>query len=67
VEFLLPLLPAAGCAALMFVCFRTMRHSDMPSGQPETSDELAALREKVATLRAELARTRSAPAAMSER
>ncbi len=56
-EFLLALLPAAGCAALMFVCFRMMRHSRMPAAEPDAKDEVVALREENAALREEMART----------
>jgi len=44
----------------MFLCFRTMRHSDMPAGHAE-SDDLDTLRKEVADLREELARARSDP------
>lgn len=60
-ESLLFLLPAAGCAALMFVCFRMMRHSGMPTGEPEAGGEVASLREEVAALREEVARRHSVP------
>lgn len=39
-EFLLALLPAAGCAALMLVCFRMMRNSKM-HGEPENHEVTA--------------------------
>ena len=55
-KFLLALLPAAGCAALMLVCFRMMRSSEMRA-EPENKD-VTALREQVASLREELERTR---------
>lgn len=57
-ESLVSLLPAAGCAALMLVCFRMMRHPEM-HGETEAKDEVVALREEVASLRDELKRTRS--------
>ena len=56
-RFLLSVLPAAACAAAMFLCFRMMRHSDMPA----ESDDLDTLRSEVADLREELARARSVP------
>ncbi len=59
-EFLVALLPAAGCAALMFVCFRMMRHSEMHD-ESGMNSEVAALREEVASLRDELERARSVP------
>lgn len=55
-RFLLALLPAAACAAAMFLCLRMMRHSDMP----DDADDLDSLRKEVADLREELARSRSA-------
>jgi len=58
---LVALLPAAACAALMFVCFRMMRHSGMPAGEPGAKDEVVALREEVAALREEVARTQPVP------
>lgn len=66
-EFLLTLLPAAGCAAVVFVCFRMMRYADMHSGQLDANDELASLREEMAAVRIELERTRSTPTVMSDR
>ena len=56
-RLLLSVLPAAVCAAAMFLCFRMMRHSDMPA----ESDDLDTLRSEVADLREELARARSVP------
>jgi C4-dicarboxylate-specific signal transduction histidine kinase len=53
----LAVLPAAACAAAMFLCFRMMRHSDMPA----ESDDLDTLRNEVADLREELARERAVP------
>jgi hypothetical protein len=68
VEFLLVLLPAVSCAALMFICFRAMRHADTGAASPEKLEDDAALRaqmdvlrEEVTTLRAQLDRERSAP------
>ena len=60
-RLLLSVLPAAVCAAAMFLCFRTMRHSDMPADGHAESDDLDALRKEVAHLREELARARSVP------
>jgi hypothetical protein len=57
---LLFVLPAAACAAAMFLCFRMMRHSDMPADWPER-DDLDALRKEVSDLHQELARARSVP------
>lgn len=56
------LLPAAGCAAAMVVCFRMMRHSETHEGGPGVKDEAVALREEVAAPRDELARTHPVPA-----
>lgn len=58
---LVALLPAAGCAALMFVCFRMMRHSDTPADEPGAKNEVVALREEVAALRDEVAQTQPVP------
>lgn len=66
-EFLFALLPAAGCAALMAVCFRMMRHSAMHAGEPGPKDEVVALREEVAALRDELTRTQFVPADKGDR
>lgn len=60
-RFLLSVLPAAACAAAMFLCFRMMRHSDMPADGHAESDDLDTLRKEVADLREELARARSVP------
>lgn len=62
-RFLLSVLPAAACAAAMFLCFRMMRHSDMPADGHAENDDLDTLRKEVADLREELARARSVPAA----
>lgn len=48
-RFLLAVLPAAGCAAAMFFCFRMMRHSDMPADEHAESDEVDTLRKEVST------------------
>ena len=61
-RFLLALFPAAACAAAMFLCFRMMRHSDMPADGHAEGDDLGALRKEVADLREELARARSVAA-----
>jgi hypothetical protein len=62
-DSLLLLLPALSCAALMFICFRTMRHADMTAASEEREDplrtELDSLRQEVATLRAQLDRERT--------
>jgi len=60
-RFLLAVFPAAACAAAMFLCFRMMRHSDMPADGHAQSDDLDTLRKDVADLREELARARSVP------
>ena len=60
-RFLLSVLPVAACAAVMFLCFRMMRHSDMPADGHAESDDLDTLRKEVADLREELARARSVP------
>ena len=60
-RFLLSVLPVAACAAAMFLCFRMMRHSDMPADGHAESDDLDTLRKEVADLREELARARSVP------
>ena len=60
-RFLLAVLPAAACSAAMFLCFRMMRHSDMPAGRHAESDDVHNLRKEVGDLREELARVRSAP------
>jgi len=65
-ESLLALLPAVGCAALMVVCFRMMRHPQMPTSDPGSHDEVEALRQEVAALREELARTQPAPAGTTD-
>jgi hypothetical protein len=57
----LSVLPAAACAAAMFLCFRMMRHSDMPADGHAASDDLEALRKEVSDLHQELARARSVP------
>jgi hypothetical protein len=59
-RLLLTVLPAAACAAAMFLCFRTMRHPDMPADGHAESDDLDTLRKDV-NLREELARVRSVP------
>lgn len=66
-ESLLALLPAAGCAAVMFLCFRMMRHSGMSDDTPETNDEVVLLRGEVAALRDEVARTQPVITARSTR
>ena len=60
-RFLLSVLPAAACAAAMFLCFRMMRPSDMPADGHAESDDVDTLRKEVADLREELARARSVP------
>jgi len=60
-RFLLAVFPAAACAAAMFLCFRMMRHSDMPADGLAESDDLDNLRKEVADLREDLARARSVP------
>lgn len=60
-RLLLSVLPAAACAAAMFLCFRMMRHPDMPADGHAESDDLDTLRKEVADLREELARVRSVP------
>jgi len=45
----------------MFLCFRMMRHSDMPADGHAESDDLDTLRKELADLREELARARSVP------
>jgi hypothetical protein len=45
----------------MFLCFRMMRHSDMPTDGHAESDDLDTLRKEVADLREELARARPVP------
>jgi C4-dicarboxylate-specific signal transduction histidine kinase len=57
-RLLLAVLPTAACAAAMFVCFRMMRHSNMPADGHAESDTL---RKEVADLCEELARARSVP------
>jgi hypothetical protein len=57
----LAVLPAAACAAAMFLCFRMMRHPDMPTDGHAESDDVDALRKEVADLREELARARPVP------
>jgi len=57
----LNVLPAAVCAAALFLCFRMMRHPDMPADGHAEGDDLEALRKEVADLREELARARSVP------
>jgi hypothetical protein len=61
-RILLALLPAAVCAAAMFVCLRMMRHADMPADPRADNDELETLRAEVVGLREELARAPSVPA-----
>ena len=51
----------AACAAALFLCFRMMRHSDMPADGRAESDDVDTLRKEVADLREELARARSVP------
>jgi hypothetical protein len=63
---MLSLLPAAVCGAAMFLCFRMMRHSDMPADGYAEGDDLDALRKEVADLREELARARSSDAAAAD-
>jgi hypothetical protein len=60
-RFLLAVLPAAACAAAMFLCFWMMRPSDMPADGHGESDGLDTLRKEVADLREELTRARSVP------
>ena len=60
-RLLLSVLPAAVCAAAMVLCFRMMRHSDMPADGHAEGDNLEALRKDVADLREELAVARSVP------
>jgi len=60
-RLLLNVLPAAVCAAALFLCFRMMRHPDMPADGHAEGDDLEALRKEVADLREELARARSVP------
>jgi hypothetical protein len=45
----------------MFLCFRMMRHADMPADGHAEGDDLDALRKEVADLREEMARARSVP------
>lgn len=54
----LSVLPAAACAAAMFLCFRMMRHSDTPAAGHTETDDLDSPRREVADLREELARAR---------
>lgn len=65
-RILLSVLPAAVCAGAMFLCFRMMRHSDMPADGLAEGDDLDALRKEVAALREELARARSSDAAAAD-
>jgi hypothetical protein len=60
-RFLLAVLPAAACGAAMFLCFRMMRHSDMPADGHAESDDVDTLRKEVADLREELTRAGSVP------
>jgi hypothetical protein len=60
-RFLLAVLPSAACAAAMFLCFRMMRHSDMPADGHAESDDVDTLRKELADLREELTRARSVP------
>ena len=60
-RLLLSVLPAAVCAAAMVLCFRMMRHSDMPADGHAESDDLDTLRKEEADLREELAQARSVP------
>ena len=68
-RFLFPVLPAAACAAALFLCFRMMRHSDMPADGHAEIGDLDTLRKEVADLREQLARARSvsSDAAAAER
>ncbi len=58
-EVLLTFLPLLGCALMMAVCmglmggFRRRRGSAAPEEVPPTAEEVAALRDEVARLRAE--------------
>ena len=63
---MLSLLPAAVCGAAMFLCFRKMRHSDIPADGHAEGDDLDALRKEVADLREELSRARSSDAAAAD-
>jgi len=45
----------------MFLCFRMMRHSDMPADEHAESDDVDTLRKEMADLREELTRARSVP------
>jgi hypothetical protein len=45
----------------MFLCFRMMRHSDMPADGHAESDDVDTLCKEVADLREELSRARSVP------
>jgi len=65
-RFLLSVLPAAACAAAMFLCFRMMRHSDIPADGHAEGDDLDAPRKEVADLREELSRARSSDAAAAD-
>lgn len=60
-RFLLAVLPSAACAAAMFLCFRMMRHSDMPADGHAESDDVDTLRKEVADLPEELTRAGSVP------
>lgn len=60
-RYLLALLPAAACAALMFICLRGMRHPEIQQAGSEERDELLVLRQEVALLREEVANLRAEP------
>jgi hypothetical protein len=60
-RFLLAMVPAAACAAAMFLCFRMMRHSDIPAHEAADRDDVEGLRTEVAHLREEVARARAVP------
>jgi len=66
-RILLSLVPAVGCAAVMFVCMRISMggHGQSTGSQGDRTEEVAELREEVARLRAELAaRREDAPASL---
>jgi hypothetical protein len=56
VRLLLAILPAAACAAAMFLCFRMMSHSKTPTADAAEDRDIEALRDEVARLREELGR-----------
>jgi hypothetical protein len=60
-RLLLAVLPTAACAAAMLLCFRMMRHSDMPADGRAESGDLDTLRKEVGDLHEELAQARSVP------